>query len=172
MKIYALLAKKKPDILEVWFESILATYPSDDSKFLKGQRNPFAGSIVGQTISEGINGIFDQLIGNEDPEKLRSYLDDIIRIRAVQEFEPSQAISFIFLLKKIIRDELNSAIRENDIFRELMELESKIDSYAYMSFDIYMKCREKLFELRANEMRNWTYRVVKESNMYRETEAE
>jgi hypothetical protein len=172
MKIRSLLAEKKPAILQQWFDSILSTYPSDTAHFSKGQKNMYAGSIAGQTIHEGIEGVFDDLISETSPETLNSCLDKIIRIRAIQEFDPSEAISFLFLLKQIIRRELMRDIREGGLFEELMELESRLDSYAYIAFDIYMKCREKLFELKANEMRNWTYRVVKKSKMYREVETE
>ena len=41
-----------------------------------------------------------------------------------------------------------------------------------MAFDIYMACREKIYELKANEMRNWTYRAVKHSKAYREVKAD
>lgn len=172
MKIRSLLAEKKPAVVQQWFESILSTYPSDTANFLKGQKNTYADSIAGQTIHEGIEGIFDDLVSETAPDNLNSSLDKIIRIRAIQEFEPSEAISFLFLLKRIIRRELMPDIREGGLFEELMELESRLDSYAYIAFDIYMKCREKLFELKANEMRNWTYRVVKKSKMYREIETE
>ena len=172
MKIRALLEEKKPSILRQWFDSIISTYPSDTANFLKGQKNTYSGSIVGQTIYEGIEGIFDDLVSETAADKLNSCLDKIIRVRAIQEFEPSRAISFIFLLKQIIRSELIHDIREGGFFEELMEIESRLDGYANMSFDIYMKCREKLYDLKANEMRNWTYRVVKKSKMYREIEAE
>ena len=172
MEIRSLLGDKKAVILQLWFDAILSTYPSDTANFLKGQNNTYAGSIVGQTIYEGIEGIFDTLVGEAPADRLNSFLDNIIRVRAIQEFEPSEAVNFIFQLKQIIRNELIHDIREGGFFEELMEIESRLDEYANISFDIYMKCREKLYDLKANEMRNWTYRVVKKSKMYREVKAE
>lgn len=172
MKIRSLLGEKKPAILKQWFDSIIATYPSDTANFFKGQKNTYAGSIVGQTIYEGIEGIFDDLVSETPTDKLNSCLDNIVRVRAIQEFEPSAAINFIFLLKQIIRSELINDIREGGFFEELMEIESRLDGYANISFDIYMKCREKLYDLKATEMRNWTYRAVTKSKMYREVKAE
>jgi hypothetical protein len=172
MKINDLLVEKKPEILQKWFDSILSTYPSDTLNFVKGKKNPFADSIAGQTIFEGIKGIFDELIGESDAEKINSYLDNIIRVRAIQEFKPSQAVGFISQLKNIIRTELADEIKGNRTFEELLVLESKIDDYLLIAFDIYVKCREKIYELKANEMKNWTYRVVKKSKMYREVPAE
>ncbi len=172
MKINDLLVEKKPEILQRWFDSILSTYPSDTLNFLKGRKNPFADSIAGQTIFEGLKGIFDELIGEADAGRINSYLDNIIRVRAIQEFKPSQAVGFIAQLKNIIRAELADEIQEHRNFEELLWLESKIDNYILIAFDIYVKCREKIYELKANEMKNWTYRVVKRSKMYKEMPAE
>lgn len=172
MKLRSLLAEKKPELLQQWFDSILSTYPSDSTNFLKGQKNPYAGSIVGQTIYEGIEGIFHNLVSGTASDHVTACLDSIVRVRAVQEFSASEAVSFLFLLKEIIRKELMHSVREEGLFEELLDIESRLDSYAYTAFDIYMQCREKLFDLKANEMRNWTYRIIKQSKMYREVKAE
>ncbi|PIQ94614.1 MAG: hypothetical protein COV68_03520, partial [Nitrospirae bacterium CG11_big_fil_rev_8_21_14_0_20_41_14] len=92
-----LLLEKKSTILKRWFNMILETYPSTTSNFLKKQKNCFANP-VGYNISQGINGIFDELLNEADTDKVSPFLDNIIRIKAVQDFSPSQAMSFIFLL--------------------------------------------------------------------------
>jgi hypothetical protein len=58
------------------------------------------------------------------------------------------------------------------MFRELLTLESRIDQLANASFDIFMKCREKLYEIRANELRNWTYRALQKTGFYKEVKTE
>lgn len=171
MKINAILLRRKSAILQRWFDLILDTYPKDTSDFFKGRERRVADTL-GQIIFDGIEGVFDQLVNRRDPEKIKTCLDNIVRVRAIQEFDPSQAIGFIFLLKKVIREELISEVREGQLFEELMQMESHIDELLGASFDIYMKCREKIYELRANELRNWTYRIVKRSNMVREVPAE
>ncbi|MEW6715073.1 MAG: RsbRD N-terminal domain-containing protein, partial [Nitrospirota bacterium] len=89
-----------------------------------------------------------------------------------QEFSPSKALSFLFLLKKVIRAEVSNEAREYHLFDELSAIESRIDELVNISFDIYMQCREKIYELKANEMRNWTYRLLQNTNMVKEAEAE
>ncbi|MBI5188761.1 MAG: RsbRD N-terminal domain-containing protein [Nitrospirae bacterium] len=164
MELNNLLSEKRSIILERWFDVILETYPADTSSFLKKQKNQFTNP-VGYTIYQGIEGIFEGLLNGIDSERVSPFLDGIIRIRAVQDFTPSQAISFIFLLKKVIREELKNEIGEDGIAEELLELESKIDELAFLSFDIYMKCREKIYELKANEVRNMTFRLLQRANL-------
>jgi hypothetical protein len=47
----------------------------------------------------------------------------------------------------------------------LLLFESKIDDLALLSFDIYMKCREKIYELKSNEVRNMTFRLLQRANL-------
>jgi len=171
MKIGLLLSEKKREISKTWFDLIVETYPQDTANFLKTQKNRF-GNPVGFTISEGIDVILEELSGDMDFAKVAQYLDSIIRIRAIQDFTPSQAVGFIFLLKKVIREELAKEIREDQLFDEVLTIESRIDQIANLSFDMYMACREKIYKLRANELRNRTSRILKVSNMFKEEEVE
>ncbi|MBU0567996.1 RsbRD N-terminal domain-containing protein [bacterium] len=148
LKLNDILTKGRKSIINRWFNLILNTYPESD--ILKKQKDRFANP-VGHTILTGIEDIFDGLLAGYDPDKFLPLLDNIIRIRAIQEFAPSVAVSFIFLLKQVIREEVK--VKNNGIFEELLALESRIDSLAAISFDIYMKCREKIYELKANETR-------------------
>jgi hypothetical protein len=104
-----------------------------------------------------------------DPQTINSYLDPIIRIRAVQNFSPSQATAFILSLKKALRTNLTKELRDIRNLKGLFELESKIDQLSLMAFDIYMQCREKIYQLSANEMKNRTLRAFEKAGLISET---
>ncbi len=171
MKLEQLLAEKKSDILKSWFDVILETYPADTSNFLKKLKDRFTNP-VGHTIVEGIEDIFDSLLGEADSEKISRFLDDIIRVRAVQDFTASQAVSFIFALKKVVREELEKDKKGDVPYEELLVLDEKIDGLALSSFDIFMKCREKLYDIKANELRNMTFRLLQRVNKLDEVQDE
>ena len=171
MKLKDLLSERKTAIVKKWFDLILQDYPADATHFFKGQKNRFANP-VGHTISQGIGELFDELVNGPDSDKLYSSLDDIIRIKAVQDFSPSQALSFIFLLKKVIREEMEKEIRENQLSDELRSLESGIDKMALLAFDIYMKCRERIYEIKADEVRRITFRLLQKAKLVCEIKEE
>ncbi|MEW6327147.1 MAG: RsbRD N-terminal domain-containing protein [Thermodesulfobacteriota bacterium] len=160
----SLLSQKKSDIVRKWFDVILETYPAETAKFLKAQKNRFANP-VGSMISEGIEGLFEELLNGVDPEKVSPFLDRVIRIRAVQDFTPAQAVSFVFVLKGLIREELASDTQDQQFSDELLFLESRIDDLALLAFDVYMKCREQVYELRATEWKNRLFRLLQKANM-------
>jgi RsbT co-antagonist protein rsbRD N-terminal domain len=162
-----ILSEKKDELLASWFDRILDTYPAETAKFLKNQKDRFANP-VGQAIHKGIGDIFQELLQGGDVEKVTGFLDNIIRVRAVQEFSASQAVAFIFFLKSVIRDGLTETPLTPELYDELATLESQIDSLALIAFDIFMQCREKLFDIKANEMKNMTYRLLQRANMVTE----
>lgn len=164
MNLKNLLSEKKKSIMERWFNLIIETYPPETIQFLKSQKDRFTNP-VGSTIFKGMEGIFDQILQESESEKISTFLDNVIRIRAVQDFTASQALVFIFHLKKVIREELKNEIREKGFSDELLALESTIDDLALLSFDIFMKCREQVYELKANEVKNMTFSLLKKANL-------
>jgi len=99
------LRKRKDRILRRWFDLILEGFPQDSHKFLKLEKDRF-NNPVGHTLRQETANLLEALIGEVKPEDLAKSLDNIIRIRAVQDCTPSEAIGFVFLLKDSIREEL------------------------------------------------------------------
>jgi len=149
MNLESLLTEKKKAIIQKWIELVLDSYGS--SNFFKKQKDRFANP-VGATISEGLTKIFTVLVENRDLNDIAKPLEDIIKIRAVQDFAPSQAVSFIYLFKDIVRQELAREKKLAEMHTNLAVLEARIDKTALMAFDYYMDCRERLHRIRVNEV--------------------
>ena len=88
-----------------------------------------------------------------DAGSIESSLERINKIRAVQDFKPSQAVAFVFLLKTALREELGAELYQGGMTQQLLSLESQIDGLVLIAFDNYMRCREKLFEVRCNDIK-------------------
>ena len=135
------------------------SYPEETQKFFGGQKDPFANP-VGSTILEGIEGLYDELVKGGGFSKASFFLENITRVRAVQDFSPSAALAFIPFLKKVVRDELPKDANGNHLFEEVGEFERRIDQLTLLAFDIDMACREKLYEIRVNEIKNRSARML------------
>jgi len=160
MNLKNLLLQKRSSIIKKWCDIVLRTYPEESQNFLKKQKDRFANP-VGQTISEGIASVYDELLQGAEPDNISLFLDNIIRVRAVQEFSPSQAIGFMFGLKEVIREEVGDEALQGELRKEWAALESRIDGLALLCFDIYTECRQKLFDIRVNEVRTQASRLLK-----------
>ena len=164
MKLEDMLSQETALIVKEWFKLVIKTYPSDASRFLKQEENRFDNPI-GYTISRELKNIFEELLNGVDSDSPSPFLDRILRIRAVQDFSPSQAVGFIFDLKKVIRTEMGSRIRNGGGYDELLKFESRIDRLAMLAFDVYTKCREEIFEIRVNEIKNRASRLLERAKL-------
>lgn len=168
MNLTNLLSNKKSAILKRWFDKTLEVYPADTSGFLRNKEKQFTNP-VGFTTSRGLENIFDGLLHETDFENLYPHIEDVIRIRAIQGLIPSQSLAFMFHLKSVIREELAG---EEFVAEEMLRLDSRIDALALIGFDIYMKCREKVYELKANEVKNRNFRLLQMANLVSEVREE
>ena len=158
MSLVEQLIGMKAGILRNWFDLVAATYPPDTAGFLKKQTNPF-DNPVGNATRNGLNGLFDELVGEMNREAIVTHLDPIIRIRAIQNFTPSQALRFVFQFKDILRKELKKQLKDPQSSRAMQELEARIDELGLVAFDIFIECKEKIFELRANTEKTRVYKA-------------
>ncbi|MBW1698149.1 MAG: RsbRD N-terminal domain-containing protein [Deltaproteobacteria bacterium] len=157
--------KEKDKILNQWFDLVMRSYPKDTAKFYMREEDTFANP-VGSTIFQGLNALLDELFGAMDHETLKSSLDPIIRIRAVQGFSPSDAVAFIFSLKTIIRKNLAKEINNNpEVATSLLAFETNIDRLGLIGFDIYNACKEKIHELKVKEIRKTAFRRVNNTSL-------
>ena len=147
-----LLKKKKNAILEKWLHLIIETYPTDTAVLLKRERDQFLNP-VGYTFSREIEALFEGLLEGRGRSHFSASLNQMIKIRSVQDFSPSAAVGFIFLLKKVVKDVLEGCFQGKAVIDEWLAFQSKIDDLALLAFDIYMECREKISDIRVNEMR-------------------
>ena len=164
-----IIEQKKSAITRKWFDQSAQTYAPDTAEFLKSRTDPFANPVGGSMLN-GLTVLLDELIHDMDTGRIKSFLDPVVRIRAVQNFTPSQATAFILSLKKVIREILAKELRDGKYAEELFELDSKIDQFNLMAFDIYMQCREKVYQISANETRNRTFKAFARAGLISETE--
>ena len=165
MKLKKLLSQKRSIILKRWLDCILETYPADTKRFLKKQSDRFANP-VGSTISRETEELYLELLDERDidPGRVSPILDRIIRIRAVQEFTPSEAVAFVFQLKTVIRGVVDRQTGEAGKGDDLADLESRIDRVALLAFEKYTECREKLHEVRNDAIKSRTMKLLERVN--------
>ncbi len=164
-----LLIKRKSAIVDKWVQRILCYYPAEGLKFFASQKDRFANP-VGYTINVTAGAVFDKLTGDIDPRVTETLLKDVVRIRAVQEFSPSQALRFVFDLKDIVRDEIDKDPGGSIAVSELVEFESRVDGLALTAFDSYMEAREKLFRIRLDEVKARSLQAIIENGSLKSDE--
>lgn len=167
MTFWELLETRRADILAKWQETVFAGYPADSSGFLTKQNDQFANP-VGVHIKEGLDRTVRVMLAPKDQaaetEAMR-FLDEILHIRAVQDFSAAQALRFIFDLKDVIRTVLQKDLKKFTEETDWHALDRRIDALALIGFEIYSRCREKIFDIRVNEVKNLSYKAMQRANL-------
>ena len=170
MEFTALLDKKKETVVEAWFEQVIQTYAPDTAIFYQNQKDAFANP-VGSTTKKTLIKLFDALLDLQEDEPLADIIDPLIRVRAVQNFTPSQAVGFVYLLKPIVRKHFGKNQKKLKL-DELLELESRIDGMALIGFDVFMACREQIYSMKSNTERNTIYKAFARAGLIKEVPAD
>jgi hypothetical protein len=140
-------------ILEEWRIAVFATYPLDAGGFVRTREDRF-GNPAGHAVREALAGMYDAVSGNPVSEgDLRLSLEMFIKLRAVQDFTPVQALGVIYLLKPLWRKRLLPACLREGMLDAFLDAESRLDSAALIAFDIYTASRIRIFEERIGEIR-------------------
>jgi hypothetical protein len=146
------LSAKSPAILEKWLDILLSSYFPDTVHFLKKEKDPFSNPMFHQ-LSRGFQDILAVLVEDQGVEEINAALDEVIRVLALQGGSPSRALVFVFMLKQVVREVLAEELKDPALAPALVELESRIDGLALLGFDVYTQRREKLCELKVNEVK-------------------
>lgn len=155
----------RAEVLARWFDRIVEGYPAETARFLREQGDPFANP-VGAALRRELGPILDGILDGRDPMELESSLDRIVRVRALQDMPPSRAVGFLLDLKNVLGvavEELASADRR--------VLGERVDDVLLVAFDVYSRCREQVYEIRVNEIRNRSLKVMERLNSWREARA-
>ncbi len=167
MRLEKLLSDRKGEIVDRWFNAVIDTYAPETARIFKSRGNRFANPVAASTL-DSLQEVFSGLLQAADTTQLATALDPLVRIRAVQNFTPSQATGFIFTLKTIIRNILRHELRTPRLADQLPPFEKKIDDLALTAFDVYMQCREKIYDLKAGQERNSVYRAFARAGLISE----
>lgn len=159
-----LLAERREGIVKKWFETVVETYPADVASFMRNTSAQFTNPM-GYNFAHGIEGLFDGLVKGLLPDAVSDFLDEILRLRALQDFAPSEAVAFIFRLKRLVREELKAELTGGAHVAELEAFDSAVDDLALFAFDLYMRCREKLYDIKAKEAQKATFRLLQKARI-------
>jgi hypothetical protein len=140
------LAEKRSDILARWFDAILGSYPPQTAKFMREEKDRFSNP-VGHAMQHDTSAILDFVVKADLQEASARFPEDLIKVLALQNLPPSRALEFMFRLKRVLDEEIGETACEGR-----QEIDSRIDQLTLIAFDVYMRCRESIFQIRIGEI--------------------
>ncbi len=153
MSFREVLAARRAEVIGRWLEQTLGTYPPAAARLLAVETDPFRNP-AGHTLRESVALLFDAAILSDDWPAANGALGQIIRLRAVQDFNIAQAVGFVALLKPIVRDLHLGG-------EAVATIEARIDRLTELALSMYQDCRVTIERLRVNEARRCTWNVAR-----------
>lgn len=138
-------------IVNKWVEYTLSTYAS--SGFFTKEKDKFANP-VGGNVREALGNMFLLLTKGAESGAHQAHLDQIISIRSVQEFTPSQAVAPLNAVKHITREVFSADKERAHLVAELYDFEFAVDLLVLAAFDTYMHFRERIYKIRIDEIKS------------------
>ena len=150
-------------LLKEWLSQSLEMYPKQSRSLMLNNRDPFSNPIS-SALAHGLEQLLGELCGDEKacPEKA---LTELGRLLGVQEMPPSKCLGFIFGLKPLLIKMATSEGRKGGFkTEELKEFELWIEQRTLGLFDQYMEHRERIYQLKGDEMKQKNYMLLRRAS--------
>jgi hypothetical protein len=164
MDVCHIVKDRREHIAAEWTNALLRTYPEEGAKFFGSVMNQFTNP-AGYVFRSNIKNLLDKLLDGVQEDQLSQDLDAVLRIRAVQGLTPSTALCFIPALKEILFREVCQVVAQDQADALLHDWYIRIDRLLLMGFDIYMGCREVLWQQKANQLYDRTHKLLEKANL-------
>jgi hypothetical protein len=151
------IQQNREALLQKWIDHTFNTYQPEMVRFLKAEKDQFSNPVRNTIITSSGN-IYDAILEDTPIFEING-LEEIIKVRAVQDFSPSDALSFLFNLKNIIQTEYIKDKKNAVAFTELYEFNERFDKLVLKAFDIYNDCRLKIQEIKMAEIKSRSERA-------------
>ncbi|PKN07996.1 MAG: hypothetical protein CVU73_09090 [Deltaproteobacteria bacterium HGW-Deltaproteobacteria-8] len=158
------IAERSEELAGKWADLILGTYPPETQAVWKSNRELFSNP-VGHAIRTAASELIPLLLAWNDADAVAAALTKLVKIRAVQDFAPSQALSFVFLFKKLLRQTFMKELAAKGALEELLAFETRVDNLAVIAFDLYVSARDQVQRMRVEEVKRAHTNIVRRANL-------
>ncbi len=132
----------RDSIVDAWFLKAIEVYPEVTRHAMMRSEDRFRNPVA-SSLRESLTILVRELAGDMRPGPVSSALDAIVRVRAVQDCTPEQAIAFAEQLRESIRTCKSDAL--------FPDLEQRIDSLIIAARQQYALCRGDVARIRSRQ---------------------
>ncbi len=139
-------------VAERWLARTIDSYPESARFRFISEADPFRNP-VGHALQVNLRILTDEILDEMDQRAIEPAIDQLMRLRAVQNFAASDVQQFISDLKDVIAEVLGAVPAQ---------LEGRVEELARVASKKYSMCREQIAALRAKEQGLRTQREAQE----------
>lgn len=162
MSVAERLVERRAEVLARWRDMILGAGSRAGAPFPVRAADPFHEPVPA-AVARATEAILDLLAGTGPLDRASACLEELVRIRAVQDLKASDAVAFMPDLRRVLRDALGGALDRDVTAREA--LDARIDGLTLQAFDSFLGWRERIYELKAREAIASSYLLLRRARL-------
>jgi len=148
-------------IRKSWFKALVSEYPEESARHIGSSTDEFAnpiGHVIGEVADSMVKGLAEGAPASELAERMFP----LIKIKAVQSFTPAEAMNCLLALKRMVLSRLKTSGHE-DAEAIAASVDLLFDEMLCLCFNLYCQCRDKLHEVKEDELKRNLFMLLKRS---------
>lgn len=157
----------KSNILDEWYKCMVSSlYNNDETNYIMNEKDSFINPS-GSILKDALTDIFGYLFEEEEKEldKINVSLEKFTKLLALKGNDAEKVLGPLFLLKSKIVANIESFYLSDKGYNEISKILSCFDRVILKIFDFYLKAREKVYEIRVNEVKRLTFSLLRANNL-------
>jgi hypothetical protein len=135
-------AKVRDRFVQEWLACTLRTYPAQTGHVLHDERDRFRHP-VGYTLRAALGTLAAELLNDFDRSRVAAALDDVIRLRVVQEGDPDAVVGFVPLAGQVIH--AMAAAGSPAVEPARLDLfAARLDELGVLANEVQARCRAQI----------------------------
>jgi len=131
-------------VVDSWFVKAIEIYPEAARGGMMQTGDRFRNPVA-STLRESLAILARELSGSMEAKVVVSAVDTIVRVRAVQDCKPEEAINFPAQLREVIR--------ERQLESLFPDIEQRIEALSQAASQQYAVCKNDIVRVRSREAR-------------------
>ncbi len=159
--IFDILKKDEQKLIAAWHNEFFAHHGLDSVGVSRTVTDQFLNP-VGYVVKDATTILFKAIIGEDaDQTLIKKNLEDLIKIQAIQQLSPAQALLPLRAIKELIYAHIQKELKSLEDFNTYKEIVDRVDTLMLMAFDIYAQDKETLYRIRVNEVKNAQSQILR-----------
>jgi hypothetical protein len=155
---------KKDKILDDWLKHLMLHYDYNKLDYLEKEKDPFLNPVK-YIFTSALESIFAYIFDGEELEAVYQNIEKLIKLLALNGPKASEALGPFVFFKHYINALFMSSFSLEEKMEEYNEIMNIFDNLLLKIFDMYVQCREKIYEVRINEIKRMTFPLLERSGL-------
>jgi hypothetical protein len=165
IKLRACVINDKERLLNEWYKNmVLSLYNNDETNYIMNEKDSFINPS-GYILKNALVDIFVYLFEGIELDKITESLEKFAKLLALNGSDTEKNLNILFLLKNKIEEFVKTQRIFENCQDEFFYITSKFDRLVHKLFVLYASARDKIYEIKINEVKRLTYSLLRANKL-------